>query len=402
MGANNPLSATGYMKGKPYQVKVTNQQGLKYSDITTRYAQDTTSPYFNPPFLVDAETCEGGASCKHAQMAYGNLDTGATYYDANGNLTREDHYGDVDDPNDNKTVARSFITNSDLWIMGLPATETIYSGIGTTTRLAETRFYYDGAPDLSTQPTEGHLTRLERWLNTPDSYLATTMTYDGYGNLLSTTDPRGATSAICYDAGAIFPQKATNALGHIARTDYYGVSWNPACGTAPTPYTGSGLWGQVKSVTDANGQRSTTTYDTFGRPSQTTSPEGLITTTTYLNLGNPQLQRTRTVTVDGSADGLWSERYFDGMGRTYKSLAKGPNGTPVRQDTTYNTRGLVEKQSAPYFDPGETRRDATMTYDAMGRLIQTTAYDGMTMTPMATCGISKTAWGRRRPSRTMP
>ncbi|MEW6325452.1 MAG: hypothetical protein AB1515_08720, partial [Nitrospirota bacterium] len=354
---NVPWVETGYMKGKPYKVRVTDEQGRLYSETTTSYVPAGAAPYFTPPLEVTALTCEAGANCRQARMGYGDAATGTSYYDAYGNLLQEHHYGDPTDASDDRTVLRSFAINDTAWIVGLPRKETIREGIGFTgLTKAETLFHYDGATDPTALPDKGHLTKLERWLDKPAGYLATTMTYDSYGNLLTTTDARGYTTTICYDAAAIFPQKTTNALGHIARTDYYGVAWNPACGAAPASYAGAGLWGQVKSVTDANGQQSTTQYDTFGRTVLVTNPDGGTTTTEYLNVGDPTLQRTRTVTADGSQDGLWSESYFDGLGRTYKSLAKGPNGTPIRQDMIYNNRGLVDQQSLPYFDGTEPPR----------------------------------------------
>jgi hypothetical protein len=52
-------------------------------------------------------------------------------------------------------------------------------------------------------------------------------------------------STISYDNGThTFPKIATNALGHQAKTLYYGVDGE---GTA------NGLYGQVKSVTDPKG-----------------------------------------------------------------------------------------------------------------------------------------------------
>ncbi len=375
---NDPNVSAGYMKGKPYRVKSSDSSGHVYSETTTSYAQDTTAPWFNPPMEAISCTDDSGpcTNGKQTKVRYADA-TGAPYYDSYGNLTREDQYGDTGTSSDDRTIIRSFYPNATSWIAGLPATETIYSGIGTGgSKVSESRFYYDNAANYNTAPAKGNLTKAERWLDTAGAYLTTTMTYGTYGNLITTTDARGNTASICYDAGATFPQGVTNPLSQQTKTEYYGMNWNTACGAAPAGYGGSGLYGQAKSMTDPNGSQTKTSYDTFGRKSLVTYPDGSWSGISYNNYGAVGAQHIRTDT----AAGLTGWTYFDGLGRTTKEKKTGPDSKVTVVETRYNSQGMADQTSLPYFEGIEAARYTTFTYDPLGRLTQTTNPDGTVAT----------------------
>jgi YD repeat-containing protein len=62
-------------------------------------------------------------------------------------------------------------------------------------------------------------------------------------------------------------------------------------------------------MTGPNGDKGTTTYDSYGRPSQTTTPDGGVTTYTYTYSPGAS---TQTATLDG----CWQTTTVDGFGRT--------------------------------------------------------------------------------------
>lgn len=377
---NNPNVTVGYMKGKPYRVKVKDGSGNIYTETTTSYANDNTPPYFNPPLQVDTSICDGDTTCgKQTRVVY-------TYDPTYGNLTDEYHYGDLSVGTDDRTIKRIFSPNTTAWLVGFPANESIYEGIGTTNQVARTDFYYDGVTDCNTAstnqiPTKGHVTRVVRWLNGGTSP-ETRMAYDAYGNLICTRDANGHTTTISYDSSFTFAKVITNPLAHSTTTQYYGVD-----GVAAD----KGLYGQVKSVTDANGHVTIREYDSFGRLILTTNPPddtNLYGQTSlygktykcYMNMGNPSLQRLVTYTLN-QGEALppcgdlpvqvypWTEEYFDGLGRTYKVRSRGPDVKIIQVDTIYNSRGQVAQTSLPYF-VGESPRFRTFTYDAVGRVTQ--------------------------------
>src|SRR5206468_12296743 len=97
----------------------------------------------------------------------------------------------------------------------------------------------------------------------------------------------------------------------------------------------------------------------------------------YLDFGNPTAQRIRThrTTVHGSSFHIWSDSYFDGLGRVYLNQSSGPGGQIIQSEATYDARGLIAAQSAPHFttEPAAVTR---FVYDARGRQTQALAADG--------------------------
>lgn len=239
-------------------------------------------------------------------------------------------------------------------------TEEIYQGIGSSVKIAGKTFYYDdltacdGSSTNNQTPVKGNLTRVVSWLDGGTSP-EVRMAYYSYGNLACRRDAKGNTTTIGYDAGDTYPVTTTNPLGQQTMTQYYGVNEQIASGT--------GLYGQVKSVTDPNGAIIANEYDSLGRPTKVTMPDNTWTSRTYYNFGTVGSQYVR---IDTS-DGLWSENYFDGLGRTYLTKAKGPDSKIIATNTVYDARGTVRKSSLPYFYGDESRYLLT-DYDVIGRV----------------------------------
>ncbi len=362
VGVNNPNVDDGYLKGAPYQVEVRDGANQLYSKTTTTYQAPTSTtqaPFFAPPASTVTDICDGNSCGKQIRTDF--------TYDPYGNVTREEHWGDVGLPTDDRTVTRTFAPNTSAWILGLPTSETIYQGLGTSTQMARTDFYYDGtgscsAPGGSAQPTQGTLTRVKQSL-TGGTDPETGMTYDAYGNVICTRDARGNMTTMSYDASKTFATVVTNALGHVTSTSYYGVN-----GVGQT----TGLYGQVKSVTDPNGSTTTTEYDVFGRRTTVTQPNGFWTTTSYNSFGTVGSQHVRT----DSQAGLSTWTYFDGLGRTTKTRSTGTDSKIVTASIQYDNRGAVTQQSLPVFEPASPNQWTTSEYDPLGRTIKTTNPDG--------------------------
>jgi hypothetical protein len=157
----------GYMKGKPYRTKISDAQNKIYLSTTTSYNLEVSSPYyFAPPLQVYTYNCDAGAAVCDS-TSYGKLATNVYTYDAYGNVTREDFDGGDSDNSTDRTVTRDYGYNAGKWIVGLPITETVYSGIGTANQTAKTDYYYDGGSDClsdasSQTPDIGNLTRIVR------------------------------------------------------------------------------------------------------------------------------------------------------------------------------------------------------------------------------------------------
>jgi RHS repeat-associated protein len=155
-------------------------------------------------------------------------------------------------------------------------------------------------------------------------------------------------------------------------------------GNLATSASYASSWGVV-SMTGPNGAQGTTTYDAYGRPSQTQIPDGAVTTYTYTY--NPN---TQTATVNGR----WKTTTLDGFGRTTR-VQTGNGGTIVSTvDTQYapcacSPLGKMSKVSQPY-GPSGTVYWTTYTYDGSGRTLTVTAPDGSSTTQYAYQGNSTT------------
>lgn len=377
-------ATTGYMKGRPYRTRISDNSSKVYSETETTY-RATPDPiltpyYFNPPEQVDSYVCDGSATSACKDSGSARKSKVAYTHDTYGNVTREDRYGDIANHANhllNMTVVRTFQPNVSGWLVGFPKSETVYQGIGetdsgTNLKIRQSCFYYDGdlatgdctaTPTGNQQPTKGNLTRVVRWLNsTPASFVESRTAYDAYGNPVSSRDPNGNVTTIGFDASYTFPTSSTNAKSQTATSTFYGV------GTA----TDKGLYGQPRTVTDPNSSTATFEYDLFGRKTKEIQPGGFWSQTAYNSFGTVGSQHTRS----DNQLGLWSAAYFDGLGRTFKLRKSGPDNNVIVTETAYDQRGLTSRVSLPYFEGKETPLYRTFTYDVLGRATRSDSPDG--------------------------
>ena len=376
---NNPSAAVGYVKGKPYRTRTSDDQGKIYSETETTYGLQASSPYyFAPASQVDTYICDGRATgqCKGSGSA--RKTTVNFTYDTYGNVTREDHYGDVANAANislNYTVKRQFSPNTTNWLVAFPATVSTFQGIGnddsgSNLKISQTDYYYDDLAGCNTvatgnqTPAIGNLTRIVRWLNggtSPESRFA----YDGYGNPKCSRDPNGNVTTIGFDTTyQTFPTTSTNAKNQTTTSAYYGVGI----------LADKGRFGQLKSITGPNNAPTTFEYDPFGRKTKETQPDNFWTRTAYNSFGTVGSQHIYT----DNQLGMWSASYFDGLGRTFKVRRSGPDSKVIITETAYDARGQVRKVSLPYFEGLETPLYRTYTYDALGRVTTTTNPDTTT------------------------
>lgn len=407
---SNPLTHVGYMKGKAHRVRVGDVNGNAITDTTISYSSQQTcyqhselaaiQPYFTPPGEVDVSYYDGGSTP--------NKQTKTVYmYDLYGNVTEEDRYGDVSNGTDDRTITRTYAYNPSQWIVGLPATENVYQGIGTTTKVAGKTFYYDDLTDCGSQgnglqtPVKGNLTRVVAWNNAQASNSGADteirMAYDNYGNLSCSSDANANSGTgrdgngitikpitITYDSNFTFPKVVTDQVGHATTTNYYGVDGIGVNG----PYVSNmGLYGQIKSVIDPNNYPTPINflYDQFGRQIQKTEPDGFWTSWTYPSVSNVNNQAgvvgSQNIKTANSL-GLWTSAYFDGFGRSIMQKKSGPSSQTIATLTTYDGRGAVSSNSFPYFDGKETPRNTTFIHDSLGRVTQVSKTD---MTIVKSC-----------------
>ena len=314
-----------------------------------------------------------------------------------GNVTKVIQLGEVNPDNgadigsDTRTVETEYVKNTagaDIWLHGLPKQTTVKNDAGETMR--RSWFYYDNSDDINATPLKGLLTKKVDWAGDKPGteHPETRYAYNAYGNLTSTVDARNNATAVAYDNEFhIFPTVTTNALEHQIINEYYGIAGVPL--DSGDGY--AGLWGQLKSTTDPNGQTSRRVYDTFGRPIKNIGPLD------SLEYPSSQLEYTeadtyikiisRQRTEHGQPDTVDSVEYYDGLGRLIqaKTVSADADQFVVSGQTEYNSRGLPEKKYIPRFtslsldeidpiDPGQPH--TFIHYDTVGRVTQTVNPDG--------------------------
>jgi RHS repeat-associated protein len=196
--------------------------------------------------------------------------------------------------------------------------------------------------------------------------------YDSQGNLLSTTDSLNHTTTFVYLPNGL-PKAVTGALGNVT-SFFYDLNGNltrqsDALGNVST-FTYDTLnrkLSQTVSRTKSDGTMESLTtryaYDIVGRLVKTTNPDGTSTQTAYDALSR------RTSTTD--AKGNVTQYDYDTAGRISRI------GYPDQTEDTfqYDPEGH-RTQVSSHGLPGHIGLVTNYSYDAVGRLIQTTNAEG--------------------------
>ena len=191
-------------------------------------------------------------------------------------------------------------------------------------------------------------------------WLATSWTRDQRGLPRTMTDPRGAVTDYTYDeAGRLTTTKApTVAIEHLGSTPY---------NVRPGTRTGYNSFGDAVTSEDAEGYRTTTTYDAMSRPLALTLPS-------YTQAGAGATMTAGSTTT------------YDALGRMASVVDALGHGNTYTYDQLSNvvaTTDAAGNRSRSGFDPAGERlwtRDQAgrltgATYDDLGRQVSTTAVD---------------------------
>jgi RHS repeat-associated protein len=286
-------------------------------------------------------------------------------YDTNGNLTDRQEF-DFGAGAPGALLRRTLVSFAAPGsnIVNKPAQIIVQDGTGAT--VSRTDFKYDEgtAQDYSSNPAghdpaytsavtaRGNVTSVIRYA-TPAAGtggITTKLTYDVTGNVLSSQQGTGPLTTFNFSPATwyAFPDS---------------VSIGPAGSQLTTNFAYNDD-GQVLTTIDANGQKTTATYDAAGRPSTTLTPDQVLTTVSYDDLGlNP------SATVFSTANSLRSTSTVDGLGRQLKRQTF--NGTSLVSTVSQvnDILGRAAQTSNP-FGPSDTPDFTTVTYDNLGRRTQ--------------------------------
>ncbi|WP_168118751.1 RHS repeat-associated core domain-containing protein [Paenibacillus sp. HB172176] len=393
-------------------VKVTAPNG---SYVITYYLQDaiyhglvdkTVSFVLNkdtgsPVKVLKVQNAWGHSSAEGIDQLYLNEKTNDTYsanghediysetyqYDLYGNVTQVkntrleyDPYGKLrevkntaQDPLKNPayTLETAYLYNTEDYIVSFPymITKSGYTPEGAWQALDQSLFLYDGQEE-GAPPLQGTVTESRK--RDGDSWATLwTKTYDAFGNTLSMTDANGQRTTTVYNAKYHdLPISVTNALNQTEKTSY------------------DLLRRPVKKI-DANGLTTTITYDPLSRVMTETVPpaDNLYETITY-SMSGRSVQM-----VYGDDNRTRILKYMDGFGRVIQTKTQKGENRFQTLDTYYHvdeeTHVISMKTSIPYetntmlFTTRDASRPMTSqeTYaDSRGGVMRLTDYDGKTST----------------------
>ncbi len=317
--------------------------------------------------------------------------------------------GDDESSGDNVITSSQYynLVDDEDWLIGFPTQQQVTSAAGDLLR--QTEIYYDypesaPGPDGCTPPDwsgyggtmsaicQQKLASYQDWSaedsacvdsETAARALSTTYSYDAFGNAVSVTDPAGNTTTTSFDSGyQTFPRHKTWPNGMTASYVY-----------------DAGL-GKLLSTTDVNSNHFSHEYDSLGRrladygPNDGDQDYGSPTTLATYTWATDDVegqaryyrQVDRSTDWDDASRTLWSRTYVDGLGRSYRTVAEGPDeDSNIVSSKSYLTPSLVATRTEPFYcdgtDCGPPIEDTEVcgtwdfpytafTYDAYGRTTQ--------------------------------
>ena len=260
---------------------------------------------------------------------------------------------------------------------------------------SQARYSYDSQA-YGTAPSIGLLTKMSVWDDRANKFIDTLHTYDvTYGNLISTTDPKGNVTQYFYDDAAhAQPNRVVvdplNGTGQQTTTTVYDFST-----------------GLVTSQTDPNGNQTTTDYtnqllvtvDPLGRPGVVTGPP--VASTVVDSTGSIAVyanQRHKTVIIYRDAarqvetrsdlntenDGLLrSQTSQDQLGRVILTETSENGSTyTISSNSVYQQMGRITFTSNPR-RAGAASTDGwtRVTSDDLGRVVEVATFSGAAQPP---------------------
>lgn len=269
-----------------------------------------------------------------------------TNYDTNGNLISATKTGTG--VTASVTTTNTYI-NLDSWMWRLESTE-LKDGTSLLRKTTHNYYLVDEAAGK-----KGSLKEKISWWDINDTYVGdmtgdpkAVFTYDSYGNLKSVTDPLGRKTTTDYETTAhTYPVMVTMPT----TKDKNGNDVSHAVGK-----TWNYLYGKPATETDENNQTVTYHYDKLGRLDNVLYPNGGQQTTEYFNNNltpsNNNPSYTKVKTSEGNGSFITHYQFIDGLGRGIQTIASGEDGKSIVTHSFYDNMGRNWANGGPYFVTG--------------------------------------------------
>lgn len=368
--------------GREYQVERQNGSGTILSRTDTTYTVLTGGGLPSGGYFTYAATIEEylltSSLVRVSKSEY-------SYNVSTGNLTFEKHYDGT--PSLYRQIFYDYTVdlNASVWILDKLARRTLKDSNGVTLSIQE--YGYDTNLPGVGQPSQGAL-KLSRIVNGTQT-IDTEYFYDTYGNVITTWQHK------IYGATGTSPSPSNPKLvfstAYDATLKTYVTSTTPPLIPATITNYDYGL-GLPTSVTDPNGNTTTTTYDGLGRVTQITYP-GFAQANVKYTYPVPPVSAPYSIKQevwDQTASvyrSIW--QIVDGLGRVIQTQSPYETaGNLVLKNTSYNAQGLARYQALPitvasaggsHIPPSWGSLIYTTTnYDALGRVTSVAYPDGST------------------------
>ncbi len=351
--------------GKPYRVEKYDNNSNLVKKTINKWDVATSTQAAGFVKLAQSVVFDYGSSTTPKSMA-----ETYTYDNSTGNLTQKVEYGEVtgsddgtfsDTGTDDFTTTYTYATSSTTTVMSLLASDSTVDH--SSNKAKESRYYYD---NLALRIVNlGNLTKREDW-KVSSTYIDTEKTYNSYGLVVTEKDPRDKTTTYSYDTNNLYPTRVTNPVSHVSTYSYDYSS------------------GKVATSTDPNGNIFVNVYDGLDRVLKQKQPDPAATSTllTATDFTYTDIARAMSVKKSNYLDSATttdSYIYLDGLGRKIQERKEATSTYFSVKDFVYNNRGLLLKETLPYFSSGSGTTTATSTtalyttyvYDALQRVTAT-------------------------------
>jgi RHS repeat-associated protein len=283
-------------------------------------------------------------------------------YDAWGNLVRMSDSG----TGQGAPTCYSFETFSPpdtaRWVLGRSVEAAVTADAKGEQVLRRERHTYDQAT--------GRVLTQQAWNDQTQSWLASTYTYDNFGNATSSTDPSGATTNVTFDSEYhAFPVRVESPPNAQGKRIVSKFEFNPHNGEQKTRF-------QPKTSDDSStdGPVVAKVFDELGRTIEEHGPDpsGKLVPLVKRSwvAGKDGVYQEEQTRVDWAGTAWhWKRSWLDGEGRIYRTAALGPDGArTVTMRRILDGRGNILEETLPCYE-GDPVTTVKRKYDAAGRLI---------------------------------
>ncbi|MFF4161094.1 RHS repeat domain-containing protein [Streptomyces sp. NPDC001678] len=333
------------------------------------------------PGLPSLESHVLGMKAENARTAVGDgwrRTKAERTFDDYGMVATESDLGDTAKSGDETCTVTTYARNPKNNILNAVASQKKLATVcGSTPDLpgdliSEKRSYYDDSTAFGELPEKGagRVTRTDENDGKGTGFITTeTSAYDAYGRQVTSVDAlRNKTTTAFTPAAGEAPAKTvvTNALGHTTTTEL------------------DARRGQATAIVDANGKRTDSEYDAFGRLAKVWQPgRDKGTYPDSPNIAHAYVySKTSPVAVKTTVlhgDGTFATSYtlLDGLLRVRQSQAPASSGKGrVITESHYDSRGLVRKAYGGYYADGDPSATLVKADDTKVPNITETVYDG--------------------------